>query len=513
MAKKITGVSVGKSYIRAVELTVSGKDAKVSAFIDHPADEPEKEEILKKLALEKKIEYRNTVTGIGSEKLFFRETVFPFDDKKRIAQTLPYSLTDTLPFSLKDAVFSYYEPVKGTEKTGVVSIIAKKETVDEIKETFSEAGIALSAISAECEALARVLHPGEPSEKSFILFHIGTHKATVNFIKEWKVAYSRIIGPGVEDILSELAAGLQIDVNAAETILFSGISRADKENIEKAEKIVKEILGRFIKEIEISVKSHCKSAEAISTITFSGEGAVIKGLPEYLEKELGLKATPAEIGEGVNVESGIDKKELLNKGAEALGYAIMGLKGCRINFLGDKNRLLDSPFIKMLHAQKRLLAAGFALLLLLYTVNLSVTVAAYGKRYDALKEKITQTFRSALPEIKRIVNEKHQLKTALDELENKIEILSDKGSTKVVDLLREISIRAPENVPLRITRLRIGKDTVRIEGETSNFDGVEKIKSALGKASVFETVEVVGAKASRLQNVIEFQLNLKLSEL
>ena len=132
------------------------------------------------------------------------------------------------------------------------------------------------------------------------------------------------------------------------------------------------------------------------------------------------------------------------------------------------------------------------------------------KRYLGIKNQITELFKATLPEVKRIVNEKHQLGSALTAFEEKASILSDDQTVNVVNILKEISTVAPENVTFNITRMRIGKEEIRITGETVNFDGVEKIKQNLKKATIFKSVDVGGAKTSKLQNIIEFQLNIKL---
>ena len=243
----------------------------------------------------------------------------------------------------------------------------------------------------------------------------------------------------------------------------------------------------------------------------SGEGALIKDLPAYIESEMDISIIKPIPAYDMEVADGIDAAQLNTKGVKALGYALSGASGSGINFIKGRNRLFDLPIFKLLYGERRLVIAATAILIFLYTLSLAVSVYTGNKKYTQLKESVRQSFKEALPEVKRIVNEKHQLSTALAELEEKVSLVSDEGSVKVMDILRAVATLVPEGTLFKVNRMTIGDDEVRIDGETENFDGVEKIKSALKKSNLFEEVKVGGAKASRLQNVIEFRLNIKLA--
>lgn len=510
MAKKVTGIDIGDASVRLVELTVAGKTVRVTGFLEYPVENNDVGKSLRKIVDEKKVDLKSVCTGFRAERVFQREIILPFSDKKRVSQTLPFSLADTLPFPIDEAVYAYYRPKIVDGKAQVVSLTVKKEALRDFEQPFSEAGITPSVISAESAAIARAVVPLSEGDAPFLSVHIDFQKTTVNFVEGQAALLSRTINFGVRDIISGLSEGLKINEDEAMGMIFSGIEKGEKCSLERGEKIVRVTLDRLIREIELALRSFGTSHDAGSVVVVSGEGAKIKGLSEYIEEETDIRAAPPAIGKNIQVDAGISRKDLLHKGTVALGYALIGIDDSNVNFIKGRNRFMESSLIRALYSQRKTVAAGSAALLLLYSLNLAADVTFKKKRYLELKREIREIFRSTLPDVKRIVNEKHQLKTALGRLEEKASVISDEGSVMIVEILREISTQVPEDVTFRVTRMRIGKDEVKIEGETNNFDGVEKIKTAIKNVGIFKSVEVGGAKASRLQGIVEFKLKVKL---
>ena len=515
MAKKFTGIDISGNAIKTVEITVSGRDMEVTGMSEYRSGTDLPEDMLAKLVREKTLDSRNVCIGVDAGKLFFRENSFPFKDKKKILQALPFSLADSLPFPMEEALHDSLMPLEMDDSALVATLVVKKDIVQGLEERYSKAGITPYLISAENAAISSALRPEDKEIKDWISLYIGEHKTIISSLKGEMLVASRVIDRGTKDIIAKLISSLGVSEFEAADLLYAGSFKLDQEKMTEAEELIKHFIDSLIRELHLFLRKTArpsnKSSASQPLLLLSGEGAAIKDLPAYIESEMDISIIKPIPAYDMKIDDGIDVAELNTKGITALGYALAGASGKGINYIKGRNRLFDLPLFKLIYGERKLVIAASAILMFLYTLSLAVSVYTGNKKYTELKESVRLAFKEALPDVKRIVNEKHQLSTALAELEEKVSLVSDEGSVKVVDILRAVATLVPEGTLFKVNRMTIGDNEVRIDGETKNFDGVEKIKSALKKSNLFEAVEVGGAKASRLQNVIEFRLNIKIA--
>src|SRR4051812_26523664 len=111
MARTI-GVDIGSFSIKVAELEGQLKSTTVRDFYEIPlTHEPGQDLRLEKLEALRKVaatydpaQYR-IVVGLGSEFSTSRVLNFPFLERRKILQSLPYELEDVIPFSQDDAIF------------------------------------------------------------------------------------------------------------------------------------------------------------------------------------------------------------------------------------------------------------------------------------------------------------------------------------------------------------------------------------------------------------------------
>lgn len=509
MLKKSTGIDIGSDFVKVVELSSTGKAISVISFNEYSADGGDVLTLIKQLVKDKKIDFKNICTGIAAENIFFREAFMPFSDRKKISQTIALSLADTLPIDVEEALFSYYIREDADGKTRITSLIARKETVSKLEQLLSEVGLSHNVISVENAATALAISPINISG-SYVSLRIDQNKTSIDFVSDKQLVFSRILKFRIEGVLSNICNEVMGKAYEAQQALFFGVNSGGGYDAGNVQKIIDQSLDSLVKEIEVTIKSYNKRHDAVTDLMVFGDGSEIKGLLTLLESKTGFNSAIPDVAGDIHLKSGVNKKDLISKGSVALGYGLAGLERSEINFARDRHLLFGNPIFSHLFSQRKLVIAGAALLLVIYAASLYADLSLEKKKYQELNSQIRKTFSSVLPEVSRIVNESHQLKTALNELEERASIISDEGFVKSIDVLREISANMPEKVVFRATRLRIGIDDVKIEAETNNFDSVEKIKNGLKKSTLFASVDVGGAKASRLQNVIEFQMKVKL---
>ena len=79
-----------------------------------------------------------------------------------------------------------------------------------------------------------------------------------------------------------------------------------------------------------------------------------------------------------------------------------------------------------------------------------------------------------------------------------------------MSILREISARIPAEIEVEFRDFTVEEGRVRIEGITTSFDAIDKIKADLAEYPRFATVVVSDAKAGVDRNKVLFKLTISL---
>ena len=127
-----------------------------------------------------------------------------------------------------------------------------------------------------------------------------------------------------------------------------------------------------------------------------------------------------------------------------------------------------------------------------------------------LDKKITEVFRQTLPDVKKIVDPVKQLQVKVNEVKGSAApIPGSDSSNKVLDLLKDISERIPKTLDVRMSRMVIDQETVRVSGRTDTFNTVDTIKSGLESSTYFSSVTISSANLDKSKKQIQFELKLQ----
>jgi hypothetical protein len=153
-------------------------------------------------------------------------------------------------------------------------------------------------------------------------------------------------------------------------------------------------------------------------------------------------------------------------------------------------------------------------LLLLVSFDFYLKLNMKQGHYEDLSGEIRRVFTSTLPEIKHIVNEVQQMRVKVEELKGEPLLLSEVGveGMSALDLMREVTLRIPEEVPVDVRDLVISKGRVAITGETDSFESVDKIKAGLQKFMGFKQVALTHAKVGAKGDKVEFKFSISMGE-
>jgi Tfp pilus assembly protein PilN len=159
-----------------------------------------------------------------------------------------------------------------------------------------------------------------------------------------------------------------------------------------------------------------------------------------------------------------------------------------------------------------LLLSYIAVLAFLGIAAFSTNLYLKEKRYRDLKADIRKEFLQAQPGLKKVVNEVQQMKNLVREEKARLDALGGFSSTSSpLEILREISMMTEPSWKVRITDLAMDAEAVEVNGEADSFDTVNRLKSKLDRSSLYKEVQLKTARASTLENVVEFKFQMKRS--
>jgi hypothetical protein len=193
----------------------------------------------------------------------------------------------------------------------------------------------------------------------------------------------------------------------------------------------------------------------------------------------------------------------------ALALALRNNKqGLGFNFRKDEFEIRERHF--RLKKEIRKASVFLVIILSLLTADLGVDYYYLQKRYKMLDKQITEIFRETFPDVKRIVDPVQQMMVKVSETKKStLSLPGIGGDRKVLDLLRDISLRVPGSLDVRVTRMVVDPEVVQIKGETDTFNTVDIIKKGLGPSAYFSAVTISSANLDRSGKRVQFEIKLQ----
>jgi Tfp pilus assembly protein PilN len=167
-----------------------------------------------------------------------------------------------------------------------------------------------------------------------------------------------------------------------------------------------------------------------------------------------------------------------------------------------------------IRAQLLSIGGMMALLVGLSLFDLYYHLHAKEIRYAHLQSQVEALFRETFPEVRRVSNEMTQAREKLREIEANLKGVGSLSGAQgsALEMLRELAVRTPPGLQVKLTDLTISTEGISISGETLSFDGVDGLKKAYASSPYFEEVKVSQARAATGGKGVEFKLAMTLKK-
>jgi general secretion pathway protein L len=159
--------------------------------------------------------------------------------------------------------------------------------------------------------------------------------------------------------------------------------------------------------------------------------------------------------------------------------------------------------------RKRTLIIAGAAAAVLFAANLGVKYYLIQNSYGKLDKEIRTIYHQAVPDAKNVVDPVRMLKSSLDEARKKYGVLGT--GTSALDVMKAVTDGIPKEVRVAFQEFNLEGDQLKLQGEATSFESVDKIKAELQKSDLFSEITVLDTRMGA-NNKVKFRLDIKLKQ-
>lgn len=509
--KNVLGLDLGSHSLKAVELQQGLRSLAAVHVRSVPRDEERPlAEVLRRFVEVHRLATDHVVTALRGDRLSVRRLEFPFSERRRLQQAVPFEVEDTLPFELDQVLLDWQLVESERNRARVVAAVAPRARVSELMELLRQAGCDARTVEAEGLVLANLCAAfdlGGPR----LLVDLGHSKTTFCALQDEKPVAAHSFGVAGRALTEAVAEDRGISLAEAERAkcehgIFDPVLGG---RLAKASAVVEQIAGemvRFTASLESSLHSR------IEDVTIFGGSAQLERIDELLAERTGLSVSRLglprdELGPGL-VAGG---PPVLYAPAIALALRGTARATTSLNFRQDEfARRVD------LSRYRRDFGSTFALAGVV--LALAVASALSGALFESgtarrSEKQVAALWTQAFPDQPVPENPVAAMREAVRAAHARAEFLGVyRGNRSALDLLGEISRRVPPELDVVFEELSIDRGTIRIRAFTKSFEAAERLGAELAKFEPFSKVQVGAIETDRRSDVKKFNVTIGLTE-
>jgi len=436
------------------------------------------------------------ICSVPAEQVSYRNFHLPFRDRKRIRQAIVYEVETMVPFPIEDLIVDF-TMVDKQDQNQILAASIQRDRISGYLEPLQRHGIDPGLLDIRGVPMALWLFKQDYTPDSGLLLEIGGMTNTMILFLKRHISLIRsfpfsgsLIAQKTADKQGEHPEGIQTDEEIES--LFTLLCRDVRHTIHAFQGLEK---GKVEPE----------------RIFITGQGSLCPGVESILEGALYMPVERIDLAREAHVAMDEDLAGAWDSATmdNALALALRDSKqGVGFNFRRDEFE------VKKRYVGIRKLMRNVALFLgiivSLLLADVGVEYYALKKRYVMLDTQISEIFRQTLPEVTRIVDPVQQMKAKIQEIKSSdLSLPGIGGGEKALDLIRDISVRIPGPLDVKVLSMVVDPETVQIKGETDTFNTVDSIKKGLEPSAYFNEVTISSANLDRSGKRVQFEMRLK----
>ncbi|HSD09871.1 MAG TPA: type II secretion system protein GspL [Candidatus Binatia bacterium] len=410
------------------------------------------------------------LSALPGDAAVYRFLELPFRDWRKLQQTVPFELESQVPFAVDDAIVDFQVIDKTANGARVFAALAPKSRIEDHLKALAEAGLDPAVVDFAPLTTLNVLQlfEGDRPER-YAFLHVSAARGTLAIYRGGRLENLRVI-----DVAGEPP------------------------------------VPAFVREIVWSLKS-------LNGGPPSGDEVELRGML------IGGSSGP-ELLDSLRSRVDLTIQRLEDLPLRHVPAALHGRQGTFAPALGLALReIADAPTLglnfrresfsyrrgqeEMQGVLTRLGVLG-AVVLALFALWQGVSYYQLSSQYDELRNIVRQAFHEALPNTP-VVDEAEQLQQEIKKLQKQQQQLGfgPTGPVSPLEILRQISERAPTEPRINVDELAIDPDGVHLRAKTASFEAVETIRKKIAESPLFGEVQVKEPRTTT-DGKVEFRMNL-----
>jgi len=449
------------------------------------------------------------VTALACQDVFVRTLSFPFRDASKLAQVVPFEMGNLIPMPLEDVtVGSLLLPAResgdGTAKakgSDVLVTAAPKEKIAEHMKFMASADLNPSAITIDGMALFSVSQflkeEGAQVPGDMALIDVGASKTTLCLVHDGRPVLLRTVLWGGNHLTHALAVRYACS-----------FAEAERRKRAMAVQEVDAWLEPVLKELRVSIHAYEGTVhQRLTHCWVSGGGSKLKELSGHMAHQLGLLPVGPRQGFGSSCPRAF---------SIAFGLAIhpkivrprwkSRMKGSSLALDFKEGSDAASATGDVSKQDRRLALWGGLIVAVLALTDLSVRMMLKDSTVKDLKRGLQAQYEQTFGPGASPGEELDQARYRVSQLEKGLSVV-DGTRYNVLASLAELVKHVPPGTPLKVRELTIEGTTLHLEGETTTFDAVEKIKQAFVAVEMFHDVAISDTRVGAVPNQVVFRLS------
>jgi general secretion pathway protein L len=527
MAQRILGLDLGAQSVKAVVVESTFRSFDVVSMASAPVaagDEPlvgRQAATVRALLGGGTLEFDVAIVAFPGAGVSSNSVTLPFNDPKRIEQTVGFEVEGQLPFDLAEAAWDWQPLGVRDGKTDLLVAVTRRAELTALVAALAEAGVDPRAIVPAGPAYASLAAtgalPAPPAAEGSppgveVVVDVGHERTSVAVLAGGSCEAARTFPFGASHLARALARELQVSEDDGAALLAAAAggsplpaALAPVGADPRAAEALRRALVPLVREVRATVRAWRARAgqRPLARLLLAGAAARLPALVEVLAPEVDGPVTPIELAGAAAEKIPPDEAPAL---ALALALALRGHQGSRAPRLnlrrGDLAFTRDFEHVKGKVAR---LAAYAAMIALLAIASAGVKVFALSRQEAALDRALCDAQQKILGR-------------CYPNFEEAQAILRGRGTpgaslprVSAVDLFAELAGKVPADVPLRFERIELTKDKLHLQGTTSAAENVDRIVGALKASRCFGDARSGGARRRGTDSKFEFSIDSSLT--
>ncbi len=526
IVNECVGLDIGQTGLKAVRFRRRLSGHETIDYFQHPLpfSRPEDLEPARRIHSLRGFLWRHglyatdqLVTAIPCQDLFVRTLSFPFKDAAKLAQVVPFEVENLVPMPLEDlAVGSLVLPpghvtegalreAKGSE---VLVTAAPRDKISEHLQFLAQADVEPSAINVDAMALFSVTQylqqEGAAVPHDLAIIDVGASKTTLCLVEGGRPVMLRTILWGGNHLTHALA-------------VRHACSFADAERHKRTIAVdqVHGLLEPVLKELRITLQSYQGGDRSrLTHCWICGGGSKLQEIGEYMSRQLGLYPVGPRQGFGTDAPRAF---------SIAFGLAIhpkivrprWRFTSSSMGLALDLKSVSDtaSPDAATVKHQRRLAMIAGLVIAVLALADFSIHFILKDQRVTRLRialhsqyERIFGTGTGAAPG-----EEVDQAKYRLSVVDKALGLV-DATDGKALLTLSTFVKQLPPGTMVKVRELTVDGATILMEGETTSFDAVERIKQTFASSPRLTDVSVTETRVGASPNQVVFRITVTVQK-